>query len=90
MARPCPVCGAPNGACRGSHEQQLAKPIVQLRERDPDAPIVRVRPHVRPGRGVAGWSGRNVVVVDIPADAGQAQAAVPEVRPAPTITTRRA
>jgi hypothetical protein len=59
----CPVCGTPNGAC--GHTELAYPPITSLTERDQMATDTKVYlPKQKSRRGVAGYRGSNIVVVD--------------------------
>lgn len=61
----CPICGKANGACG---DQPLAfPPLTALNEVNPVATESKVylpKQKVKAGRGVAGYRGKDVVVVD--------------------------
>jgi hypothetical protein len=67
MTLTCPVCSAPDQACGHT---ELVKPIVGLSRGDLTMPttnegdIVLPRQPVRRGRGVPGYKGANITVVD--------------------------
>lgn len=60
----CPICGKANGAC--GHQPLAFPPITSLKEMTPvaDQKVYVPKQIVKPGRGVAGYRGKDVVVVD--------------------------
>lgn len=77
MTLTCPVCSAPEMAC--GHTELVYPPIAAPTERgtavtDTKGPIFLPKQRVRPGRGIAGYKGKNIKVVADPAAAAEARA----------------